>query len=190
MKKFLEAVARCSAKMVFLEISQNSQENSCARVSFLIKLQAKCFPVNFVKFLRAPFLKEHLRWLFLNFLTLSQEYPDQKNLVKNRTPVPRIHNHPKLVSSPLPLDVINWHSILPPGKRCFWNILKNFNNEIILSHCSLKWLQRYSNPKPLSSWTNTQPFTILKSLIKLTGNRTDFSQANFYQKQMYFQCLY
>ena len=35
-----EAVAqRCSVKKVFLEISQNSQENTCARVSFLIKLQ-------------------------------------------------------------------------------------------------------------------------------------------------------
>ena len=30
-----EAVAqRCSAKELFLEISQNSQENACARVSF------------------------------------------------------------------------------------------------------------------------------------------------------------
>ena len=29
-----------SVKMVFLKISQNSQENTCARVSFLIKLQA------------------------------------------------------------------------------------------------------------------------------------------------------
>ena len=29
-----------SVKKVFLEISQNSQENTCARVSFLIKLQA------------------------------------------------------------------------------------------------------------------------------------------------------
>ena len=29
-----------SCKKVFLEISQNSQENTCARVSFLIKLQA------------------------------------------------------------------------------------------------------------------------------------------------------
>ena len=27
-------------EMVFLEISQNSQENTCPRVSFLIKLQA------------------------------------------------------------------------------------------------------------------------------------------------------
>ena len=33
-------VQRCSVKNVFLEISQNSQENTCARVSFLIKLQA------------------------------------------------------------------------------------------------------------------------------------------------------
>ena len=31
---------RCSVKMVFLEIWQNSQESTCARVSFLIKLQA------------------------------------------------------------------------------------------------------------------------------------------------------
>ena len=30
---------------MFLEISQNSQENTCARVSFLIKLQAR----NFIK---------------------------------------------------------------------------------------------------------------------------------------------
>ena len=29
---------RCSVKKVFLEISQNSQENTCARVSLLIKL--------------------------------------------------------------------------------------------------------------------------------------------------------
>ena len=33
-------VKRCSVKKVFLEISQNSQENICAKVSFLIKLQA------------------------------------------------------------------------------------------------------------------------------------------------------
>ena len=33
-------VQRCSVKKVFLEISQNSQENTFARFSFLIKLQA------------------------------------------------------------------------------------------------------------------------------------------------------
>ena len=75
-----EAVAqRSSVKKVFLEISQNSQKNICARDSFLIKLQAcirpitllkkrlwhSYFPVNFLKFLRTPFFIEHLWWLFL-----------------------------------------------------------------------------------------------------------------------------
>ena len=73
-----EAVVRTwSVKKVFLEISQNSQENTCARVSFLITLQAqsatllkmrpwrRCFPVNFVKFLRTLFATTHLWWLLL-----------------------------------------------------------------------------------------------------------------------------
>ena len=33
-------VQRCSIKSIFLEISESSQENACARVSFLIQLQA------------------------------------------------------------------------------------------------------------------------------------------------------
>ena len=38
--KATEAVIRmCSVKKVFLEILQNPQENTCARDSFLIKLQ-------------------------------------------------------------------------------------------------------------------------------------------------------
>ena len=32
-------VRRCSIKKLFLEISQNSQENTCAKISFLIKFQ-------------------------------------------------------------------------------------------------------------------------------------------------------
>ena len=74
-KNVKAAGQRCSVKKVFLEISQNSQKNNCARVSFLIKLQAeawnfikkrlahRCFPVNFAKFLTTPFHKEPLRWL-------------------------------------------------------------------------------------------------------------------------------
>ena len=31
---------RCSVEIVFLDFSQNSQESTCARVSFLIKSQA------------------------------------------------------------------------------------------------------------------------------------------------------
>ena len=44
----------------------NSQENICARVSFLIKrLWHRCFSVNFMKFLRTPFFMEDLWWLLL-----------------------------------------------------------------------------------------------------------------------------
>ena len=58
-KRASEAVdRRCSVKEVFLEISQNSQENTFARVSF---------SVNFAKFLRT-FVTEHIRWLFLELL--------------------------------------------------------------------------------------------------------------------------
>ena len=64
-------VRRYSLKKVFLKISQNSQENTCARDSFLIEpatllkkdLWYRYFPVNFAKFLRTLFFREHLRWL-------------------------------------------------------------------------------------------------------------------------------
>ena len=62
-------VRRYFAKKVTLKVLQNSQENTCTGVSFLIKLQAfvswkpaillkksfwyMCFSVNFAKFLRA-----------------------------------------------------------------------------------------------------------------------------------------
>ena len=56
-----EAVVwKCSVGKVFLEISQISQENTCARVSFFNKVAGfwhRCFAVNFVKFLRTPFLQ-------------------------------------------------------------------------------------------------------------------------------------
>ena len=49
---------RCSVKRLLLEMSQNSQENTCARVCILIKLQASSrFPVNFATFLRTPVLQ-------------------------------------------------------------------------------------------------------------------------------------
>ena len=46
----------CSVKKVFLEISQNSQENTCARVSFLIKLQA----LGLCEIHKNTFFTEHL----------------------------------------------------------------------------------------------------------------------------------
>ena len=70
--RLIEAVVRwCSVKKAFLKISQNSQENTCARVrpATLLKnrLWHSCFPENFAKFLRTPFLIENLRWLLLHF---------------------------------------------------------------------------------------------------------------------------
>ena len=78
-----EAVARRSSiKKEFLEILQNSQENTCASLFFnkvaglgpqacnFINKEtlAQVFPVNFAKFLRTPFFTEHLRWLLLKVM--------------------------------------------------------------------------------------------------------------------------
>ena len=69
---FLSVAQWCFAKKVFLEILYLCQSlffNKVAglRPAALLKkrLWHRCFPVNFAKFLRTPFLTEHLRWLFL-----------------------------------------------------------------------------------------------------------------------------
>ena len=74
-----EAATRDALKeKMFLEISQNSQENTCARVHFFKKLQGPatllkkrpwymCFPVNFSKFLRTPFLQNTSRRVLMCF---------------------------------------------------------------------------------------------------------------------------
>ena len=63
---------RCSVRKVFLEILQNSQENTCSRVSFLIKLKAstcnvikkealtQMFFCEFCEIFRNTFFIEHL----------------------------------------------------------------------------------------------------------------------------------
>ena len=67
-------VQRCSVKEVFLEISQNSQQSSCARACFLIKLQASGLQL-YIK-------KETLIQLF------SSEFSEiSKNTVLCRTPL-------------------------------------------------------------------------------------------------------
>ena len=92
MKKFSGFTeARFSLKKVFLKISQNSHENACARVSFLIKLQASSLQLyqkrdsdtgvslgilqNFKEHL---FFSEHLWWLLLAlnfyFVNLQRTY--------------------------------------------------------------------------------------------------------------------
>ena len=80
------AVQRCSVRNMFLEILQNSQKNTCVRVSFLIKLQTlglqlyekkrlwhRCFPVNFTKFLRKPFSQNtYGRYIFFCLISGNQ----------------------------------------------------------------------------------------------------------------------
>ena len=56
-------------KKVFLKISQNLQENTCARFSFLIRLQDRT-RFSFLIRLRKPFLIEHLWWLLLSKLPM------------------------------------------------------------------------------------------------------------------------
>ena len=61
-----------------MKISQISQENIYVGVFFnkvagllqlyYKRLQHRCFPVKFVKFLRTPFFAEHRRWLLLQNL--------------------------------------------------------------------------------------------------------------------------
>ena len=56
-------VRRCSDKKIFLNISQNSQENTAPATLLQNRLWHRCFPVNLAKFLRTPFVIEHLRCL-------------------------------------------------------------------------------------------------------------------------------
>ena len=63
-----EAVAhKCSVKRLLLEISKNFTLVEKLQASSLLRkrLWHSCFPMNFAKFLRTPFLTEYLRWLLL-----------------------------------------------------------------------------------------------------------------------------
>ena len=112
-----EAVAwMCSVIKIFLNILQNSQENTCIRVTFLIKLQAadlrsanllrkrlwqRCFLVNSAKFLRTLFFyrtppvapspnRGHLHCAILKALDHFQE----KRTLKSRDMQPFLQNVP------------------------------------------------------------------------------------------------
>ena len=75
--KYRSSHRKCSIKKVFLEISQNSQENTCARVSFLMKFQAsgcnfikretlaQAFSCEFCQIFKNTSFTEHFRWLLL-----------------------------------------------------------------------------------------------------------------------------
>ena len=82
-------------KKVFLEILQNSQENTCIRVSFLIKFPAlpasllkkrlwhQCFLPHFAKFLRTPYFIEHL-WRLLVETCMFKGLQERVSFICNR----------------------------------------------------------------------------------------------------------
>ena len=82
---FRSSRAEVFCKNVFLELSQNSQENTCARASFLVKLHTSSlqlyfilkkwlwhswFPANFTKFLRTPVVAASVTYrnILINFM--------------------------------------------------------------------------------------------------------------------------
>ena len=73
---------RCSVREGVLRNFAKFTGKTCAKVSFFNKVASlrpatlskkrlwhRCFPVNLAKFLRAPFVTEHLRWLLLKLTT-------------------------------------------------------------------------------------------------------------------------
>ena len=69
------AIRGVLSEKVFLEISKNSQQNTCVlelRPATLLKkkLWHRCFPMNFVKFRRTRFFTERLRLLLMKFIVL------------------------------------------------------------------------------------------------------------------------
>ena len=64
-----KGVLRNSAKFTGKQLCQSLFFNSLRPATLLKKrLWHRCFPVNFAKFLKTPFLPEHLRWLLLALL--------------------------------------------------------------------------------------------------------------------------
>ena len=128
--QFTEAVVRrCSLNKVFLEISQNSLENTCASISFLITLQPlgqsllfnkveglrpatlskkrlsnRCFPVNFSKFLRT--------------LWKTSIYIIRMEIQANFS------------------EAVNWRNIFPRNRWCHLT----FSEHLFSQNTSLRWL--------------------------------------------------
>ena len=110
---------KCSSDQVFLKFSQISQEKSSVGVSFqenylsekvcnFIKkrLQHRCFPVKFSKFLRKFFSTEHLWWLLLksnllqimsNFLFETCGFTNNPNFLLFKWRLKRKHSPAKCV---------------------------------------------------------------------------------------------
>ena len=160
-----EAVVwRCSVKKVFLEISQNSQENTCARVSFLIKLQASC---GWFFHFWAKFSWEEVVWrcsvnkVFLEISQNSQENSCAR-VSSCRPPVAAssISDQPSQSWVP-PSPFLN----LNISQICFWKLFLTFKNFTKCTGKHLRHLCLFFNKKnPEDIWNQFLTITNTLSL--------------------------
>ena len=84
-----KGVLRNFTKFTGKHLCQSLFFNKIARLRLATLLKKKlwhrCLPVNFVKFLRTPFLLEHLRWLFLKLLKSYLKDRQQRVLLNGKT---------------------------------------------------------------------------------------------------------
>ena len=84
----------CSVKNTLLGISQNSPENTSARLRFATLLKKRlwhgCFPVHFAKFLRNPIFQNTPASILFKFLSWNSFSVKISKIWKNRI---RIHSH-------------------------------------------------------------------------------------------------
>ena len=72
------AVGKCFTNYVFLKFSENSHEKNLRSVTVKERLQRRCFPANFAKFLRTHFLQNTSGRLLLDsFHTFYRFFPTQ-----------------------------------------------------------------------------------------------------------------
>ena len=66
LRNFAKFTGKYMCQSLFFVIKKETLADVLRPATLLKKrLWYRCFPVNFAKFLRTPFLKEHLRWLLL-----------------------------------------------------------------------------------------------------------------------------
>ena len=169
---------------MFLEIWQYSQENTCTKVSFSIRsatllkkrLCHRCFPVNFAKFLRTPFLQNTSWRLLLQYVLWFWDQFYKKN-----------HLLGKALKSPLFCSPFFWL------KTCFFNEkkLKHWLQFLtsVLNWCQLvNWLYisckvTRKKKSAVNKWVTLMIGKIIRKSIKkfitwFFGKRSCFTKSS------------
>ena len=146
-----------------IKISQNSRENICAKVSFLIKFnlfkkdtQTKVFPVNIGKFLKTRFWQNTSEGLLLQFLTTC-------------------HNYTFDFTCLVPLAINKLKRLLKNSHQIFKQIqLKEFYLGVSIKRCSENMQQTYrrtSIPKcDFNYWNHTSAWAFSCKLASYFQN--------------------